>query len=406
MKLIKISKESFQNFAKQNSFNNCGQSTEYSSLIRNADKRKLFFGLFDDNDEIIAASVILIRHINSIINVAIAPNGYIIDYKDNELLETFTNLLKERLLKEKVIYLITNPMFKFKVRNKYGVITENNEDIYNNLITNNYESMGYFSDFEHYDIILDNTGEINDIYNKFSRNTKRNIKDAMKLGIGIYKGTANDLKEFYQIVKKKTPKKLSFYKDIMNIYNTQENMAEIYFAKLNTNTYLVNAKAIYEKAERQNKRINEEFNKPTRKDRNHLLNRKTTSEKTLEKCKNILNDAIKLNSTYDGDIIIATSMIIKNHHEIYFLADGYKEEYRYIHATDILKWAIIRKYHTAGYRRFNLGEIHQNYFDKTSKYYRQYKAKIGFGGDIVEYTPNLKYIINKPLYKLYKKKNH
>ena len=132
MKLIIISKENFQNFAKHNSFNNCGQSTEYSSLIRNADKRKLFFGLYDDNNEIIAASVILIRHINSLINVAIAPNGYIIDYKDNELLETFTNLLKERLLKEKVIYLITNPMFKYKVRNKYGVVTENNEDIYNN----------------------------------------------------------------------------------------------------------------------------------------------------------------------------------------------------------------------------------------------------------------------------------
>ena len=240
----------------------------------------------------------------------------------------------------------------------------------------------------------------------FPQSVTENIKDAMKLGINIYKGTADDLKEFYQIVKKKTPKKLAFYKDIMNIYNTQDNMAEIYFAKLNTNTYLINAKAIYEKAERQNKRINEEFNKFNRKDRNHLLNRKITSEKTLEKCKNILNDAIKLNSTYDGDIIVATSMIIKNHHEIYFLADGYKEEYRYIHATDILKWAIIRKYHTVGYRRFNLGEIHQNYFDKTSKYYRQYKAKIGFGGDIVEYTPNLKYIVNKPLYKLYKKKNH
>ena len=406
MKLINMTENNFREFANINSYNNFGQSTEYSKLIRNADKRKLFFGLMNDNDDVIAASLILIRHVSPIINIAIAPNGYIIDYNNHELVETFTNMLKERLLKEKVLYLITNPMFKYKVYNKYGVITENNEEAYNNLLANHYKSLGYYSEFEHYDVILDSNDSIEDIYKGFDRNTKRNIKDAMKLGVSIYKGNVGDLNEFYQIVKKKTPKKLSFYKDIMTNYQNNDNMAEIYFAKLNTETYLINIKKLYEQVEINNQRINAAFNKNTRKDKNHQLNRKITADKTLDKCKNALNDAIRLNQAYNGDIIIATCMIIKNNHEIYFLADGYKEEYRYIHATDILKWAIIRKYHALGYHRFNLGEVHKDYADKTSKYYRQYKAKIGFGGKVVEYTPNLTYIVNKPLYKLYKKKNH
>ena len=82
-----------------------------------------------------------------------------------------------------------------------------------------------------------------------------------------------------------------------------------------------------------------------------------------------------------------------------------KEEYRNVHSTHILKWAIIRKYYQMGYKIFNLGEIHKNYLDKTSKFYGQYMYKIGFGSNIVEYTPNLILVINKPLYYLHKKIN-
>ena len=87
------------------------------------------------------------------------------------------------------------------------------------------------------------------------------------------------------------------------------------------------------------------------------------------------------------------------------MIDGYKEEFRRIHTTHILKWAIIKKYFEQGYHIFNLGEIHKDYYNKNSKYYGQYRYKIGFGGNIIEYTPNLMYVINKPLYNLYKKIN-
>ena len=56
-----------------------------------------------------------------------------------------------------------------------------------------------------------------------------------------------------------------------------------------------------------------------------------------------------------------------------------------------------------GYNIFNLGEIHKNYIDKNSKYHGQYMYKIGFGGNVVEYSPNLLLVINKPIYSLYTK---
>ena len=91
--------------------------------------------------------------------------------------------------------------------------------------------------------------------------------------------------------------------------------------------------------------------------------------------------------------------------EIYFLIDGYKEEFRYIHSTHILKWALIKKYSQLGYKKFNLGEINLNYLNKQNKYHGQYMYKIGFGGNIIEYPPTLLLIINKPIYNTYIKIN-
>ena len=132
-----------------------------------------------------------------------------------------------------------------------------------------------------------------------------------------------------------------------------------------------------------------------------MLNRKSNSDKTVQKLHQELNYAISLSQKYSDDIIIGASIIIKNNHEIYFLIDGYKEEFRHIHSTHILKWAIIKKYNGLGYKIFNLGEIHKNYYDKDNKYHTQYLYKMGFGGKVIEYSPNLLQVIDKPKYSLY-----
>ena len=131
------------------------------------------------------------------------------------------------------------------------------------------------------------------------------------------------------------------------------------------------------------------------------LNIKINSDKTLEKYHQLLNNAINLYQTTKDSIIIGTCAIIKNNKEIYFLIDGYKEEFRHIHSTHILKWALIKKYSSLGYKTFNLGEINLNYPNKSNKYHGQYMYKIGFGGNIIEYPPTLLLVINKPIYNTY-----
>jgi len=366
----------------------------------------LFLGLIDDDNNIHAATLILIHNISPTIKEAIAPNGFLIDYADFELVSIFTIQLKKYLLREGVIYLITNPMFKYRVYNKKNAIILNNEAILNNLFRLDYKSLGYTSPFSKYDVIIENDNGINDIYHNFNRNTRRNINEGLDLGVSLHKANNNFIDEAYRIFKKKTTNNIEYYRNLLSIYNTNDNKMEIFYATLDPHKYLVNIKKLYEEEQQRNDKIHDSFNRNIGHITEKLLNRKINSDKTLEKYSQELNKAILLNQNGSDEIIIGTSIVIRNNHEIYFLIDGYNEKYRSVHSTHILKWAIIKKYYQRGYRIFNLGEIHKNYLDKDDKYYGQFRYKIGFGGNVIEYTPELLLVINKPLYGMYKKINH
>lgn len=403
MYITELTQTQYRNYSKIHTRRNIGQTIEFSMINYNINKKRLFLGLIDNSNNIYAATLILITNKTPYVKEAIAPNGFLIDYANFNLVKTFTKELIKFLSKEKITYLITNPIYKHKIYNKQNQIIENNENILNNLLTIGYKNIGYINDFEKYDIIIENNNSYHDIYKNFNRNTKRNIKEGINYGITLHKGTKDDLKEAYNIFKKKTNESYEYYQNLMSIYNNNDNKMEIFLAKLNPNTYLVNSKKLYEIEKIKNEKIHEKIDKHRGKINEKLFNKKINSDKLLEKYSQNLNRALKINSTNNDDITIGTSIIIKNNQEIYFLIDGYKETYRPIHSTHILKWAIIKKYYTLGYRIFNLGEIHKNYSDTSSKYHGQYMYKIGFGGNIIEYPPNLLLVINKPIYNTYSK---
>lgn len=399
MKLINLNQSQYRDYSNTHNYRNFGQTIEYSMLENNREKKTMFLGLVDSNNNIEAATLLLITNITSLVKRAEAPDGFLIDYSNFELVKIFTEELKKYLLREKITYLVVNPMFKLTVRNKDNVLIEDNTNIYNNLLSLNYKSLGYIDDFERYDVIIESDDSVHKIYNNFNRNTKRNISNAKNCGIILSKGKNKDLELAYNIFKKKTKKSLSFYENLFNIYNSPDNLAMLFFTKINPNKYLISCKKAFEQEEEENEKIHYRFNRSKNKEK--LLNSKINSDSTLEKRKQELNNAIKLNQQTNEEIIVGTSIVIKNNHEIYFLIDGYNEKYRNIHSTHILKWALIKKFYNEGYRIFNLGEINKNYQDKQDKYKGLYDYKIGFGGNVIEYSPNLLYVINKPLYNMH-----
>ena len=405
MKIIVLTQTQYKNYSNIHSQRNIGQTIEYSLLEENKKYKKLFLGLIDESNNLCAATLLLIKNISPNIKEAYSPNGFLLDYSNFSLVKTFTEELTKYLKNEKITYLITNPMFKYKIYNKQNILIENNENILNNLIKLDYKNIGYSSDFSKYDIIIENYNNIDDIYRKFNRNTKRNIKESLNMGITLHKGSIKDINSFYEIIKKKTNKNLSYYHNLMSIYNNKDNKMEIFFTKLNPQKLLINTKKLYEQESKRNEDIYKTIKRNNGRMTEKILNKKINSDSLLEKYKELLNKAINLSKNEEESITIGTSAIIKNNKEIYFLIDGYKEPFRSIHSSHILKWALIKKYSQFGYNIFNLGEVHKDYIKKENKYRGQYMYKIGFGGNIIEYQPNLLLVINKPMFSAYTKLN-
>ena len=405
MKIINLTSTQYKNYAAIHSYKNFGQTLEYARLSSNSKLDKYFLGLIDDNEIIHAATCILVKNISPIYKEAIAKDGFLIDYNDYSLVETFINELKIYLKKLRITCLLTDPVFKYKVYNKKYKLIENNENMLDAFIKLDFKNNGFHNDFAKYDVVIENYTCLSDIYNSFNRNTKRNIKDAKDLGVTLHKGSIKDIDSFYEMVKKKKNLNIDYYKDMMNAYNTNENKMEIFFTKLDLNKFLINSKKKYEKALKENSKIQEKLFKKGNDTDNKLYNKKKNSDALVNKWHETLELATKMNLEGISEITIGTTAIIRNNNEVYFLIDGYNDKYRNIHSSHILKWAIIKKYYEKGYNKFNLGEVHNMYFSKDNKYHNQYMYKIGFGGNVIEYPPEMKLIINKLAYTTHEKLN-
>lgn len=403
MNIINLSQAKFRDYAANHKYRNFGQTIEYTHLLENTSLNKIFLGLTDNEDNILAAALFLIQEEFPGFKSAFAPDGFLIDYEDTLLVKEFIRLVSEYLKNEKISYLMTNPMFYLKIYNRNNTMIKDNQGYLNSFINMGFKSVGYASPFAKYDIIINYDDMSSDTYKNFNRNTRRNIKEAMNMGITLHRGTRDEIEEAYKMFKKKTKHNLNYYSNLMDSYNTKDNKMEIFFARLDPKKFLINAQKLYNDEKERNEQIHTNLKKRIGHISEKLLNKKINSDSLLEKYSQILNYAIKLNSDNTDYVNIATSIVFHNNNEVYFLIDGYFEKYRQIHANHILKWAIISKYHSLGYNIFNLGEINMNYHDVNDKYYGMYLYKVGFGGNIIEYAPMLMLVINKTKFNTYTK---
>lgn len=398
MQIIRLNEMQFNNYSNIHRNKNICQTIEYSQIRELRDKNKLYLGLLDENNNVCAACLVIENYLPYNIKMGYIPGGFLIDYNNYSLLNTFIQELKSYLKNLKYTYITTNPLY-------YQKIIDNNKIIDNSYITNNLKNLGFIpcgypSKFSKYDIIINNTN-YKEIYNNFNRNTKRSIKQSVNMGIILKKGTINDIDKFYELIRKKTNHNIHYYIDLMNMLNTNNMKMELFFSILNPIEHLINSKKNYLKEKARNEKIQNNFLKNTNSNKEKLLSKKIASDKLLEKLKQELIKATTLNQQYPEGITLGGCALIRNNKEIYFLIDGYNEKLKSIHSSHLLKWKIIKHYSKEGYKIFNLGEISNNYQNNNDKYNGLYLYKKGFGGEIIEYPEDMIQIIDNNKYFIY-----
>ena len=380
------------------------QTPEYASVMHNQGFETMTLGLIHNND-VIAASVILVEKVFGF-KYAYAPRGFLIDYTDIRILETFTVELKKYLNKHEIIAIKVNPPI---IRSTYNAKTEiktinpDFDDILENLKTAGYFHLGYNSFFEslkpRFEAIMDISIPYEQLFANFKRNLRTKIRNAETNGIKIYKTNDSNLEYLYLQTKAKYPRDLNYFKEIYAFFEKRE-MVDFYYAKLDTAKYLNEKKVLYDKYEQLSSDIDNEIMHQTLK-RDKLITTKLEIDKKFHICKKDLIDATKLLNANPNGIVLASVLIIKNQDCPYIIMDGYDTRYKKFNTKHLLFWKIMEKYHKQGYPCLNLGGMTElglsdNKFNGLNSF------KLGFNPVVTEYIGDFELVTNNALYFMYR----
>ncbi|MBR2784909.1 MAG: peptidoglycan bridge formation glycyltransferase FemA/FemB family protein [Clostridia bacterium] len=400
MEIRQLTTEEFDNFAKNYPYKNFYQTAEYGTLMDRHAFNDYYLGLIDDANNLVAATLILVNRVVMGYKWGYCPRGYLIDYKNEDLVRTFTQLLTDFLKKRNFMFIKIDPQIIYKSHENTGEVNAlvDNEIIYNTLLNCGYQHNGFNLNFENlkprWSAVLTCKPE-DKIFNLFSKEIRNKIRKADNRGVEVIKGEPENIKEFYNLISYKNEKrKLNYYLDMFEIFG-KSDMFDIFFARINTSKYIEKSKNLYEKEEIRNNELNEELEENLdSNNKNSIIKRKMNSDTLLNNYKQSVIKSAELFKNNPVGIVVAACAVVKYNGEIFFLIDGIDNNYRDYCPNHYMKYILMDMYHNQGYNRFNLNGISGD-FTKGSKYYDLTRFKLGFGCHVEEYLGEFTLVINK-----------
>lgn len=408
MEIVELNKKDFDEFAINHKYRSFYQTSQYGTLMSKNGFNPIYIAL-SDGGSIKAAALILVKNVLFNIKIGYSPRGYLIDFNDYDLVYNFSSMLKEYLLKKKLIYVVIDPHVTHLLRDSNGKPIDgeqNGVNISESLKRIGYEHRGFNLYFENlkprWNMVLKSEQTANMVFDSFEKAKRTKIRNAMRRGVEVYKGSKEDLKIFYKMIEKKHYRKFSYYQEMYDIF-TNFDMFDIYFARINTEIFLKNSRLLYEYESQKNEELALKLQKlnPNSKEKNKLLNKKIESDKLLGSYK---QDIVYGTNLYKSNkyILIASNAVIKYGEEVFFLIDGINWKFKKFNANDLIKWKVIEEYRNKGYTKFNFNGITGD-FTLKNKYLGLFMYKKGFNAKVTEYIGEYSLIVNKPKYFLYKK---
>lgn len=389
MKIIELTETQFKNYSKLHSSRNYFQTVEYANTKPNYNK--IFLGFINESDNTLMGATLILEKDIFKFKVGYVPGGFLVDYDNDNLFRDFVNTLKVYLKEKKYVYLTTENKTTYKMFDK------NREVIYfdtNILKLLDELSFVKVSKSIYRKVVLETEKTPNETYKMFNSNTKRNINLALQRAITIYKDENNNVDILLNLTGNNNSDKI---KKLVENFNTPNNCCEIYFAKIDPEQYINNYRFLLKKEEEINDKLNDIMQDITIKKSDSFINRKMKSDLLITKYNNEILKATNIYTRYPEGAIIGAILILKNNREIYFMDEGYNKDLASFYSSHLIKWEIIKKYLTLGYKIFNFG-----YIKNMDKKNGNYLFKMGFGGKVYECIGTYDLIINKWLYHIIK----
>lgn len=405
MKFVELEKQEFIEFSIKHPQALFFQSPYWIEIKEQNGWQGKIVGIKKDG-EIIAATILLIKKVIGNIRFAYAPRGFLLDYSDFTLLETFTNEIKAYLKNMGIAFLKINPYVDYQLRDVNGEPIENtkNDALMDKLKELGYIHYGFYVDMdEKKDLeprwisvldIKDKT--IDELFKSFRSGTKWGINNSKKNFITMVEADESNLFEFKNLMEHTSERRgfvdrpLSYYTEMFKILK-RENSVKVLFAEINFKELLDFTKARYEKNAKRLEVIKD--NPKKQKEYNEI----SSEQKSLEPRLEIINKNIE--EFGEKKIIAGGWYMLYGREIVYLFGASYKPFMRY-NSQYLLQYEMLKFAIDEGYDKFNFYGIDGN-FNENSVNYGLFDFKRGFNADVHELIGEFDLIVNKSLYKQY-----
>ena len=410
MKIVKLNSKQFDLFTENHRYRNYYQTSMYSNVMSKFGYKTQYLGVVNENNSLIGAALILYRTIFMKYKIAYAPRGFLFNYENKQKVYELTEQLKKVLGKSGFMLLRIDPYIPLTVRDANGAIMNFN-NMGNTIIENikdagfKYKGKNLYFETEkpRWEALITLQKNAEEIFAKLDKRTRNKIRKATNSGIIVSRDKSQGITNLFKFIEQRDKKPLSFYQEMVKQFS--ENI-DIYYAKIKTETFLINSRRNYEKEQEYNDELaekiqNMELNDP---DRNTYINKKIQSDKSITSYKANLLKATELLKQKPDGITIAGAMVIRYDNAAYIFVEGINETYSNLNAGYLLKWQMINDYIQEGFKYINLNAI-VGEFEKKNKYSGLNEVKLGFNSTVTEYIGEFDIVLNNFAYNLYQKMN-
>lgn len=381
MKIEEISINEFNNYAKYHPLSSHYQTINYALLMSEQGYSHELIGYKDQSGKIYAVSLILIKKIKNNLNYGYAPKGFIIDYYNQNLLQSFTRDIINYYKKRNICFIKINPELAISEIDIKAHVKRNTPNI---VITKTLQDLGY--------IKLKNNLYFESIFPRFNgiislkdfnlnntdKNTRNKIRRSFTKGLEFEIANRQGLDILQKFIKKKRDCNEFYYKDYYNSFN-QNNMIDVLLVSINPHKYLINSRRLYETEMEKNNIYNQKLKQFNTK-RN--INKKMMSDKKLLAYINDINLATNLSKKQEK-VYIAGALVIRFQNRIHILISGFDKKYKSFDPNYFLHYSII-EYYKKHFDYLDLNGMTGN-FEKNNPYYGLNQFKIGFQPKIYEF---------------------
>ena len=396
----------YEDFVLNSNKSHFMQSHYFGEIMKYKNFTPYYVGL-KENDKLVATALLLKKKLLGNYCYFYCPRGYIIDYSNYKLLNTFTDYIKKFAKKNKALFVKIDPDVKLHDLDQDGnVLGNSHEKLVDYLKMLGYKHKGFNTEFVNeqprFTFRLDINKSLDDIYKNIHPTTRKILNKGNQYHLNMYKGSIEDIPKFYETMKDTAVREhlhltpMEYYKNFYAILNKQ-NMSDLYIVEVDIHDLIITYEKNLEYLELELKNLDD----PKYKNKEKQENIKKDLINKIDKTKK----EIDFIHTIEKEHIILSSIItVKYGDKVWTIHGGNSNILRELNSNYLLYYQIIKDAHEEGYKIVDFfGTSGIANPDKSNPIFGIHSFKKRFGGEYTEFIGEFDLVIHKLMYFAYKK---